>query len=189
MTLPAPETIANPVTGERFTFLETAATTNGKLLAFELHLRAGGAVPMPHVHPLQTERFEVLEGVARFRLGRRSILASPGDVVEVAPGVVHGFANPGKDPVRMSVEVTPALQMEEMLREVVALAEAGRLTSRGLPRSPFELARLARTYGNVARAPFVAFPLQRAVLAPLAFAARRRRAAPVAAASNAWSAS
>jgi quercetin dioxygenase-like cupin family protein len=170
------ETLANPVTGEQFTFIETAATTKGRLLAFELDLRPGGGVPLPHVHPLQTERFEMLEGTARFRIGRRSILASPGEAFEISPGVVHGFSNPGPDRVRMRVDVTPALQMEEMLREVVALARAGRLTKRGLPRSPFELARLARAYDHVAHAPFVTVSLQRALLAPLTLAANRKPA-------------
>src|SRR4051812_19347202 len=53
-------TLENPVTGERFTFTETAATTGGELLAFDFALRAGGRVPIPHVHPVQTERFEVV---------------------------------------------------------------------------------------------------------------------------------
>lgn len=170
-------TLTNPVTGERFTFIETTATSNGELLAFELELQAGGGVPMPHVHPIQTERFEVLNGTVRFRIGRRSILASAGEVVEIAPGIVHGFSNPGPDQVRMRVDVTPALQMEEMLREIVALAEAGRLTRRGMPRNPVELARIARTYDNVAHAPLVSVRLQRALLAPLTFASRNSRAA------------
>src|SRR5262249_10863742 len=157
---------------ERFTFVETAATSNGELLAFELELRAGGRVPMPHVHPIQTERFEVLDGTVRFRIGRRSIFAGAGEVVEIAPGIVHGFSNPGPDPVRMRVDVSPALQMEAMLREVVALAEAGRLTKRGMPRNPLELARLARAYDDVARAPLISVRLQRVLLAPLTFAGR-----------------
>jgi quercetin dioxygenase-like cupin family protein len=176
------DTLANPVTGERFTFIETAATSNGELLAFDLDLRAGGGVPMPHVHPIQTERFEVLAGSVRFRVGLRSIVASAGEVVEIAPGVVHGFSNPGPDPVRMRVDVSPALQMEEMLREVVSLAEAGRLTRRGMPRSPLELARFARAYDNIAHAPFLSVRMQRALLAPLTFFARHRRAKPAVAA-------
>ena len=52
------QTLENPVTGERFTFIHTAGTTDGELLAFDLALRPGGAVPIPHVHPIQTERFE-----------------------------------------------------------------------------------------------------------------------------------
>lgn len=169
--------LANPVTGERFTFIETAASSHGALLAFELDLRAGGGVPMPHVHPIQTETFRVLGGTVRFRVGRRSFIAVEGEVVEIAPGVLHGFANPGPGPARMRVDVSPALDMEQMLAEVVGLAEAGRLTRRGLPRNPLVLARLARAYDQVAHAPFLSVPVQRLLLAPLTFAERHPRGA------------
>src|SRR5262249_13847734 len=171
------DVLANPVTGERFTFIETAASPPGALLAFQLELRARGGVPMPHVHPIQTERFQVLEGTVRFRVGRRTFLAESGQVIEVAPGVIHGFANPGSRPARMRVDVSPALRMEQMLAEVVALAEAGRLTRRGMPRNPLDLARLARAYDDVAHAPFLSIRMQRLLLAPLTFAVRHPRGA------------
>ena len=63
-TIQPGQTLENPVTGERFTFTDTAATTDGALLAFDFALRPGGAVPMPHVHPIQTERFEVTTGTS-----------------------------------------------------------------------------------------------------------------------------
>jgi quercetin dioxygenase-like cupin family protein len=169
------QTLENPVTGERFTFTDTAGSTGGELLAFELGLRPGGAVPIPHVHPIQTERFEVVAGRMRFRLGMRRRYAGPGDVVEVAPGVVHGFANAGDEEARVRVEVRPALQMEEMLAEVVALAHAGRMTRRGLPRNLRELAILARTYDLEAHAPLLSIGLQRLLLAPLVVAAPHAR--------------
>jgi mannose-6-phosphate isomerase-like protein (cupin superfamily) len=171
------DVLANPVTGERFTFIETAASSDGALLAFELDLRAGGGAPMPHVHPIQTERFHVLEGTIRFRVGRRTFLASGGDVIEIAPGVTHSFANPGPAASRVRVDVSPALDMEQMLAEVVALAEAGRLTRRGMPRHPLDLARLARTYDQVAHAPVLSMRAQRLLLAPLTFADRHPRRA------------
>ena len=161
------QTLENPVTGERFTFTDTAASTSGELLAFELALRPGGAVPIPHVHPIQTERFEVVAGLMRFRLGLRRRLAGPGDVVEVAPGVVHGFTNAGDEDARVRVEIRPALAMEAMLAEVVAMAQAGRMTRRGLPRSLRDLAVLARTYDREAHAPLLTVGLQRLLLAPL----------------------
>ena len=164
------DTLENMLTGERFTFSETAATTRGALLAFELALRVGGAVPIPHVHPTQTERFEVVEGLMRFRIGWRTRLAGPGEVVEIEPGRMHSFANAGPGEARVLVEVRPALTMELMLAEVVTMARDGRLTSRGLPRNPFELARLARTYDAVAHAPLIGLGLQRLLLAPLASA-------------------
>jgi quercetin dioxygenase-like cupin family protein len=175
------QTLENPVTGERFTFTHTAATTNGELLAFDFALRPGGAVPIPHVHPIQTERFEVLEGQMRFRIGLRTVVAGPGDVIEVAPGVAHAFANAGEQEARLRVEVRPALQMEQMFAEVVAMAKAGRMTRRGLPRNPLDLAVLARKYDQEAHAPLMSVGVQRALLAPLVFSARHPRTGLVAA--------
>lgn len=167
------QTLENPVTGERFTFTHTAASTDGELLAFELALRPGGAVPIPHVHPIQTERFEMLSGTMRFRVGLRHVTAEAGDVLEIEPGVMHGFANAGDEEVRVLVEVRPALAMEDMFAEVIAMAEAGRMTRRGMPRSLLDLALLARTYDAEAHAPFVGRRLQRFLLAPLVALARR----------------
>jgi quercetin dioxygenase-like cupin family protein len=175
MTITPGQTLQNPVTGERFTFTHTAASTGGELLAFDLGLAVGGAVPIPHVHPIQTERFEVADGRVRFRIGLRTRVAEPGDVVEVAPGVVHSFANVGDTEARLHVEVRPALAMESMLAEVVAMAEAGRMTHRGLPRNPLDLAVLARKYDQEAHAPLLTVGVQRLLLAPLVFSARRRR--------------
>ena len=110
-------------------------------------------MPIPHVHPIQTERFAVTHGRVKFRLGLRTVYASPGDVVEVPPGVAHSFANAGDGEARMQIEVTPALSLAEMFTEVVELAHAGRMNRRGLPRNLFELASLARRYDDEAHAP------------------------------------
>jgi quercetin dioxygenase-like cupin family protein len=179
------QTVENPVTGERFTFTHTAASTSGELLAFDFGLRPGGAVPLPHVHPIQTERFEVVDGRVSFRVGRRKLEANPGDVVEVAPGVAHSFANAGDDEARMRVEVRPALAMEDMFADVVAMAEAGRMNRRGMPRNLFELATLARKYDQEAHAPLLSVRVQRVLLAPLVFLGRHRRLGRVAALAGA----
>jgi mannose-6-phosphate isomerase-like protein (cupin superfamily) len=170
------QTLENPVTGERFTFTHTAGSTGGELLAFELALRPGGAVPMAHVHPIQTERFEVLDGLMRFRVGRRKVQAGPGAVVDVPPGVAHSFANPGEKEAHLHVEVRPALAMEEMFAEAVAMAAAGRMNRRGMPRNLLDLAVLARKYDQEAHAPLLGVRLQRILLGPLVFLGGHRRA-------------
>ena len=79
------QTLDNPVTGERFTFTDTAASSGGELLAFDFVLRPGGAVPIPHVHPVQNERFEVVDGLMRFRVGLRKRIARPRSISSPAP--------------------------------------------------------------------------------------------------------
>ena len=67
------QTIENPVTGETITFLRTAAETDGELVEIEVTVQPDGAVAAAHVHPYQSERFEILEGTLEFRNGREAI--------------------------------------------------------------------------------------------------------------------
>jgi mannose-6-phosphate isomerase-like protein (cupin superfamily) len=78
------QTLENPASGERITFRQTSASTGGELLAIDLELPANRRVPGgQHIHPNQEERFEVVEGTMRFRMGRKRVVARPGEVVVV----------------------------------------------------------------------------------------------------------
>lgn len=165
--------IENPVSGERITFRQTAADTDGELLVIDLDLAADGHAPGLHVHPIQEERFEVLSGRMRFRTGLRTMVAEPGDVVVVPPGTAHAFANAGEGVVRARVEIRPALRMEHLFETAVALAREGRTNARGMPK-PLELALFTREFADEVRGPFAPAWVQRATLAPLAWLAARR---------------
>jgi mannose-6-phosphate isomerase-like protein (cupin superfamily) len=168
------QTLENPASGERITFRTTAAETNGELLAIDLELPANRRVPGGlHIHPLQEERFEVVEGTMRFRMGRDRIVAGPGEVVVVPAGVAHDFANAGDEQALVRVEVRPALQMERLFETAVALAEQGRTMLGGIPR-PLDLALFVRDFEQEVQAAFPPRWLQRLALAPLAWIARRR---------------
>jgi quercetin dioxygenase-like cupin family protein len=166
-------TIANPVSGERITFLRTACDTDGELLEFELELAADGRVPGAHVHPAQEERFHVLEGTMKFRLGLRTIVASAGESVVVPAGRIHKFFNHGDGPARARVEVVPALNMEELLRTTTQLAHEGKVTRSGIPK-PLHLALFVKRFRREVRAPFPPAWVVQAVMTPLAALARVR---------------
>jgi quercetin dioxygenase-like cupin family protein len=166
------QVLDNPVSGERFIFSETAADTGGELLAVEFVVAPDGRVPGAHVHPVQEERFEVASGTMRFKKGRDTVLAGPGDTLVVPPGTAHRFANAGEGPAVVRVEVRPALRMEELWETVVALAREGRTFRSGLPR-PLDLALFMREFEQEVRAPF-APGMVRAATAPLAWLAARR---------------
>jgi mannose-6-phosphate isomerase-like protein (cupin superfamily) len=169
----AGQTIENPISGERITFRKTAADTDGEVLAFDLELSPDGNVPGMHVHPIQEERFEVVEGTMRFRRGGRKVIAKPGDVAVVPPGVRHKFQNGGDEEAHVRVEVRPALQMEQLLRTSVDLAEQGRTNSKGMPK-PLDLALFMDEFKDEVTGPFLPGWLQRMALAPLAWIARKR---------------
>jgi mannose-6-phosphate isomerase-like protein (cupin superfamily) len=171
------QTIENPASGERITFRKTAAETGGELVAIDLELPSGRRVPgPPHVHPRQEERFVVVAGTMRFRMGRERIVAGPGEVVVVPAGVAHDFANAGDTDAHVRVEVRPALEMERLFETAVALAEQGRTTRSGVPK-PLDLALFAREFEDEVRAAFPPRCTPPAALASLAWIARLRRAA------------
>ena len=61
----AGETIENPMTGERITWLQTAADTAGESLVFDLNLSRGAFVSARHMRSHQSEHFTVLAGSLR----------------------------------------------------------------------------------------------------------------------------
>jgi quercetin dioxygenase-like cupin family protein len=169
----AGQQLDNPVTGERIVFRKTAADTNGEYVEIDLVLAPDGAVPGTHVHPKQEERFEVVSGKMKFRLGLKKIVAGPGEVVVVPAGAVHNFANAGDEAAHVRVTMTPALKMEELFETSVALAKAGRVNRRGMPK-PLDLALFVDRFADEARAPFPPAAVVKALFAPLRYIALRR---------------
>jgi len=167
------QTISNPVSGERITFLQTARDTGGELLEFELELTPDGHVPGAHVHPEQEERFYVQSGRMKFRKGLRRVVAEAGDTVIVPAGTVHKFENAGDEVARCRIEVVPALDMEHLLETTVELAIEGNVTSTGMPK-PLHLALFVGRFRREVRAPFPPAWMVRVLMAPLAALARRR---------------
>ena len=76
----AGQTVENPVTGERLTFHATARETGGEYVSFEALITPGGTLASAHLHPYQTERFELVSGTLTMRVGARKFEAKAGDV-------------------------------------------------------------------------------------------------------------
>jgi quercetin dioxygenase-like cupin family protein len=160
----AGDQIENPVTGERLVFHETSAETNGERVVFETIVRPGGFVAAAHVHPFQTERFEVLAGRLGMKQGRAKAELVAGDVAVVEPGTPHRFWNAGDGEVRFVCTVTPALRFEQLIETMYALAVAGKTNRKGMP-SPLRLAVIANRHFDDVRLPLIPQPLQKLGLA------------------------
>jgi quercetin dioxygenase-like cupin family protein len=170
----AERVIDNPISGERIVIRESGAQTDGRLLAFDLYLPARAHVPAAHAHPEQEERFTVVSGRMRFRLGRRTIVAGVGETIVVPPGTGHWFGNAGPEVAHARVEVRPALRMEEFFEMTEAMAGAGRFLGTRLPRLT-DLALVLLEFQREVAVPDVPAFLVRLVLTPLAWLARLRR--------------
>jgi quercetin dioxygenase-like cupin family protein len=160
----AGDTIENPVTGERIIFRKTSRDTGGEAVVIECFVQPNGAVAATHVHPSQEERFQVLRGSVGFRLSGNEIVAGPGERITVPAGTPHRFRNAGDDEAHFVCEVRPALQFEQLLETMFALAADGKTNKKGLP-NPLRLAVIARHHFDDVRLPFPPAWLQKLGLA------------------------
>jgi mannose-6-phosphate isomerase-like protein (cupin superfamily) len=156
--------LENPVTGEILIFHRTSRDSGGEAVLVETIVRPDGFVAAAHVHPHQSERFEVLEGRLGLRVGDQELLAGAGDVMTVEPGTPHRFWNAGKGEARFLCEVRPALEFESLIETMFSLAAEGKTNRRGMP-NPLRLAVIARSHFDTVRLPFPPAALQRAALA------------------------
>jgi quercetin dioxygenase-like cupin family protein len=156
--------LENPITGETLIFHRTSEETGGEAVLVETIVRPNGFVAAAHVHPYQSERFEVFEGLLRLRMHGDERLAGPGDVVTVAAGTPHRFWNAGEGNVRFLCEVRPALGFESLIETMFTLAADGKTNRKGLP-NPFRLAVIASAHFDTVRLPFPPAWVQKAGLA------------------------
>jgi quercetin dioxygenase-like cupin family protein len=160
--------IENPVNGERITWIETAATTNGSLLAFDLALQPGAAVAAEHRHPRQEERFTVSSGRIGLSIDGEERVVGVGDEIAIAPGVAHRWWNADDSESVVRVELRPALETEVFFETFFGLARDGKTNAKGIPG----LLQIAVAYSELGDScPQVVKPppaVQRIVLAPLA---------------------
>jgi quercetin dioxygenase-like cupin family protein len=114
-------------------FHRTSKETQGESVLVETIVRPHGFVAAAHVHRLQTERFEVLEGTLGLKIGDEEIVARPGDVAVVAPGTAHRFWNAGESEARFLCEVRPAFQFESLIETMFTLAAEGQTNRKEMP--------------------------------------------------------
>ena len=165
--------IDNPISGEQIVIHTSGAETNGKLLVFDLFLPPGKQVPSRHTHPIQEERFTILAGTMRFRLGWRRILATPGDTIAIPAGVAHWFGNAGSGVVHARVEVRPALRMEELFATAATIDAGTQRSIRHWVRQLPALARLLIEFQHEIAAPGLVAWLVQPVLAVITRLDRR----------------
>ncbi|HEY7891638.1 MAG TPA: cupin domain-containing protein [Solirubrobacteraceae bacterium] len=108
-------------------FLLTAAETGGRLPELDDFWTRPGPRAASHLHPHMQERWEIISGVACFRIGEAQVTAGAGEVVVAPPGTPHVAWNPGEDPVRLRIQMRPALRWEEFIERLFALAPEAHL--------------------------------------------------------------
>jgi mannose-6-phosphate isomerase-like protein (cupin superfamily) len=150
--------IENPLSGERIV-VPVAVESNCDVLAWDLYLSPGGKVPSAHLHPLQEERFRVVVGRVRFRVGWRRVVARAGDTVRVPAATAHHFANIGPGGAWLEVETSPPLRMVAMFEAAANMARQQQAEGRLLPRL-VDLALFMREFEAEVGAPYFPGPVR-----------------------------
>ena len=158
------DTLHNPATGELMQFLKTSADTNGEYVYIEVVVEPNGTVAAAHLHPYQTERFEIVSGEVAFEAGKREFVAKAGETVVVVAGTPHTFWNAGADEARFRCEIRPALRFEQLIETMFTLAADGKTNKKGMP-NPFRLAVIANAHFDDVRLPFPPAWMQKVGLA------------------------
>jgi mannose-6-phosphate isomerase-like protein (cupin superfamily)/uncharacterized protein YndB with AHSA1/START domain len=139
----------------------TAASqaTDESELSFDVLGRPRGFLIQPHVHPRQEERFEVIAGEMKLKLGRASHALRPGDRMAVPSGQVHRQMPAGEGQGHVRVTVSPAGRTEEFLRRLAGLCAEGQFNRAGFPR-PVAGARLICDFADAGHAAMPSLPVQ-----------------------------
>jgi mannose-6-phosphate isomerase-like protein (cupin superfamily) len=165
------ETVGAPNMGMRVTCRESAASSGGELLSFDIWMRGGATPPPMHVHPHQEERITVVSGSVRSSSGGADRVLSPGDTVVSPPGESHTVGPAGNEDVEMVAELRPALNYEEFIERSFALDRAGHVNAKGRG-NPLRMAT-AKPHEAEFFLPRIPIGLQRALLRALDGLGRR----------------
>ena len=163
-----------PSIGVRVEFRRTAAETGGELLEFDFVGRPKGFIMVPHRHPTQSERQEVVEGRLWIRTGALERLLGPGEAVETPPGVAHTHGAAGDVPIRLRIEIRPALRFAEWLERVSQMERDGELAPGGWPK-PVAAARLLLDFEGEAHSTVPPLRMQQAAARAILKVAQSRR--------------
>jgi mannose-6-phosphate isomerase-like protein (cupin superfamily) len=87
--------------GSEYLVVASHDETGGEYVEMEWLLQPGSFAPPTHVHPTQSEDYEVLEGSLDVNVGGEWRTLSEGESASVPPGVDHTFRVPGDGRVKV----------------------------------------------------------------------------------------
>jgi len=168
------DVIENPRRNEQVRLLETALETGGARIVMGVTAEPTEVGPPIHMHPAQTETFEIEGGRLTYVLGRsQPRTAGPGDLVVIPRGISHTWWNAGPDTLRMVGRLEPAGRWQTFMETVYGLIRDGKVNARGIP-APLQMAVLAWEFRNDVVFTAIPAPIRVLVLPVLAAIGRLR---------------
>lgn len=120
------QVVVNPTTGDCYEFLETAKDTHGLRVTMKATIAHRGQLVPRHFHVLQDETFEVLDGELTVWLNGESSVVKAGEKIHLPKGVPHNHYNAGERPLCYLHIVSPGLDFDYLIENLVGLAADGK---------------------------------------------------------------
>jgi quercetin dioxygenase-like cupin family protein len=102
-------------TSETITFVKTGKDTEGAFTEIICTIPAGQEGPPPHIHPLQDEIFEVIEGKLELSAKGKKNVLEEGQIFNVTAMTAHTFSNPFERETKFRATYKPALNIDYLL--------------------------------------------------------------------------
>ncbi|MBX3063267.1 MAG: cupin domain-containing protein [Anaerolineae bacterium] len=119
------DVLVNRASGDIYTILKTAGSTNGEVFSFHLLTRGDSGGGPLHRHRNQEERIHIRRGTVKVRVKNRQITARAGDTVVIPKNVAHTWVNDSDESAELIIEHTPALKMEVLFETLCAATQLG----------------------------------------------------------------
>ena len=113
--------------GMTLKILLSSFDTNGLQAVFE-DIVEPGVGPGRHIHHKQDETFIFLEGTFDVEIDGQLHRMSAGDTAFIPKGTIHGWKNVGDGIGRLRYIFSPALNIEQMFRDINSAHELGGMT-------------------------------------------------------------
>jgi quercetin dioxygenase-like cupin family protein len=134
--------------GSVYIVRRAATETAGECVEMEFVLPSGCVPPPPHVHPQQTEEYEVLEG--RFDVIVDGVwrTLTVGESASVPIGAAHTFRNRSGEVVRVRNWHRPAMRFEDFIERTCQTLRAAGVKRKRDPRVLLYLSSIMLEYDD-----------------------------------------
>ncbi|HYF03352.1 MAG TPA: cupin domain-containing protein [Patescibacteria group bacterium] len=119
--------LQNPLSGDTFEFIETAASSNGERVVIKSTVKRKGLLVPNHMHVLQDEQFDVISGTLTYYSDGKISTAGAGKTIILPKNKSHNHYNSQDEPLVYIHTVTPALDFEYLIENLVGLAADGKM--------------------------------------------------------------
>jgi mannose-6-phosphate isomerase-like protein (cupin superfamily) len=119
------QTIQNNIAGFTLQWLQTAKESNGEFVKCKMRLAPKSYMPVRHIHPGQTETFEIMTGKLRIECGGITKIIARQESFTVPKGKPHQWWNESEsDELEMIVTMAPAANWETQMEQVFGIMNA-----------------------------------------------------------------